>query len=362
MRLIVLFSTFALPILACSPNGDGRVGRDAGGRDAGLVFDSGSRPDVPPSDDASTSCVADSYAAEESVAPVDIVWVIDNSGSMSEEASLVQEQLNSFVSTIAAAGLDVHVVLITAPGFVTVPPPLGTDPTQFLRVEEDVQSNAALEKLLSTFDRYSEFLRRTAAMHIIAVTDDESEGLSAGEFMSQMSMLLARTYRFHSIVSPPVSPPGSTHRVGPFSMDGCSGPRGDAAANGDQYWMLSALTGGRQLSICTLDWTPLFRELTTVIAVPMALPCVYRLPAPPAGEDLDPLRVNVEYTPGTGGPTETIPNVGSYDRCTSEGWYYEGEDPADPERIVLCPNTCHRLELDGDGRVDLAVGCATLLI
>lgn len=358
MRPIVPLAALLLT-LACSPDGGGgRARRDAGGgRDAGPTFDSGSRPDVPPSDGATMSCVADSYTAEESLAPVDIVWVVDNSGSMREEASLVQEQLNSFVMTIAAAGLDVHVVLITAPGFVTVPPPLGTDPTQFLRVEEDVQSNAGLQKLLSTFDRYRDFLRRTATMHFIAVTDDESD-LSASEFQSQMSALLGRTFRFHSIVSPP----GSSHPFGPITMDGCSGPRGEAADNGDQYWMLSALTGGRQLSICTPDWTPLFRELATAIAVPMALPCVYELPAPPAGEELDPLRVNVEYTPGGGGPSETIPNVGSYERCTAEGWYYEGEDPAAPERIVLCPNTCRRLELDGAGRVDLAVGCATLLI
>ena len=63
-----------------------------------------------------------------------------------------------------------------------------------------------------------------------------------------------------------------------------------------------------------------------------------------------------------GGGTETIPNVGTFDRCTMDGWYYEGDDPMNPERIVLCPNTCRRLESDVEGRVDIALGCATLLI
>ena len=365
LRSSCLF-TSCLFLLACSAGGGGgRPGRDAGpggGTDSGpsTGVDAGPRPDVGPlPDTGGMECAAVSVMAEESIAPVDIVWIIDNSGSMSDEASLVQEQMNSFVSTISGAGLDVHVVVITAPGFVSVPPPLGTDPDQFLRIEEDVQSHDGLEKLVSTFDRYSDFLRRTATLHFIAVSDDESEDMTASTFMSQMTALLGRTFRFHSIVSPP----GSMHAAGGFfDMEGCSGPRDDAAANGDEYWAVSSMTGGRQLSICTEDWSSLFRELSTAIAVPQALPCVYEIPAPPDGEELDPLKVNVEYTPGGGGPVETIPNVGMFSRCTGEGWYYEGEDPANPERIVLCPNTCRRLELDTTGRVDVALGCATLLI
>lgn len=351
----------ALLVAACSPSGGGRPGgRDSGGGggvdSGGGGFDAGPRPDVMIPDTGGTMCVAESFSAEETIAPVDIVWIIDNSGSMREEASLIQEQMNSFVSTISAAGLDVHVVVITSPGFVTVPPPLGMDPTQFLQVDENVQSSDGLVKLVSTFDRYNSFLRRTATLHFIAVTDDESS-MGSSDFMSQMTTLLGRTFRFHSIVSPP----GSTHSTIGFTMDGCSGPRGEAADNGEEYWRVSGMTGGRQLSICTPDWTPLFSELSTAIAIPMSLPCVYNLPPPPAGEELDPLKVNINYTPGGGGAQETIPNVGTFDRCTGEGWYYEG-DPLDPERIVLCPNTCRRLELDTSGRVDVAVGCATLLI
>ncbi len=349
---------FALLLGGCSPDSGGRPTRDGGGLTDTATdttgFDSGPRPDS--NIDAPGECVADTFLAESALQPVDIVWIIDNSGSMSDEAGLVQEQMNEFAATISGAGLDVHVVVITAPGFVNVPPPLGTDPSQFLRIEEDVQSHDGLEKLISTYDRYSSFLRNTAAMHFVAVTDDESEDLAAMPFMTQMTDRLLRTYRFHSIVSPP----GSMRMVGPFAMEGCVGPRDDAAANGDEYWAVSSMTGGRQLSICSEDWTSLFSELATSIAVPMALPCVYDLPPPPPGEELDTGFVNIRYTPG-GGTQETIPNVGSFDRCTGEGWYYEG-DPTDPERIVLCPNTCRRLEGDAAGRVDLAVGCATVLI
>lgn len=359
MRLALCF---ALLLGACSPDTGGRPARDGGGGGIDAPgFDSGPRPDTN-IDVPGSECVADTFMAESALQPVDIVWIIDTSGSMGEESSLVQEQMNSFVSTITGAGLDVHVVLIAAPGEVVVPAPLGTDPTQFLHIPAVVSSNDSLDVLLANFAEVDAFLRRTAALHFIVVTDDESEpdddpNASASNFIATMSAMVARTFRWHSICSPPGS---SGDCFFPGMECGCSGPRGDAPANGDVYWAISSMTGGRQLSICTPDWTPLFGELTTAIAIPMALPCVYDLPPPPPGEELDPGFVNIRYTPG-GGTEETIPNVGDFSRCTGEGWYYEG-DPADPDRILLCPNTCRRLELDAAGRVDLAVGCATVLI
>ncbi len=359
-RVALLCLCLSVVAFACAPTTGGRPGRDSGGagEDSGVMgVDVGPPRDVGPlPDTGGGECSAVTVGAESSIAPVDIVWIIDNSGSMSDEASLVQERMNDFAAGIVATGLDIHVVLITAAGFVTVPPPLGTDPTQFLRIEEDVQSTNSLEKLLSTYDRWQPFLRRSAGLHFVIVTDDESN-MPEATFRTMMQERLLRTFRAHVIVSPP----GSTHSFGGFRMDGCSGPRDDAADNGDIYWALASNTGGLQMNICDEDWSRLFTELNRAIAVPVTLPCVYEMPPPPEGESLDPLRVNVEYTSGAG-VVETIPNVGTYERCTGEGWYYEGEDPANPERIVLCPNTCRRLELDGSGVVRIALGCATILI
>ncbi|MBO6934788.1 MAG: VWA domain-containing protein [Deltaproteobacteria bacterium] len=349
-----------LALVACDPGGGGDrsgPGRDLGippGTDGGPLptVDNGPRPDY-----GLSECAATTVEASEATAPVDIVWVIDNSGSMSEEADLVQSNINDFAATIAGAGLDVHVVVITAAGFVNVPPPLGTDPTQFLRVEEDVQSSNSLEKLLSTYDRYSSFLRTNANLHFVVVTDDESD-MSADAFHSMMFTNLGKTFRVHAIASPP----GSTHTMPPFpgTMTGCGGPHGEAADNGDIYWELASSTGGLQLSICAEDWSRLFDDLTTRIAIPQMLPCVYEIPEVPAGETFDPNRVNVEYTPGTGGTPELIPNVRTLEGCTGEGWYYD--DPEDPTQVQLCPFTCRRLEDDTAGKVDVAFGCMTVII
>ena len=168
---------------------------------------------------------------------------------------------------------------------------------------------------------------------------------------------LGKTFRFHSIASPP----GSTHTFGPFgSMPGCDGPNGQAADNGDIYWALSDMTSGLKFSICTPDWSGLFDELTRAIAIPEMLPCVYEIPEAPPGETFDPNRVNVEYTPGTGGAPELIPNVRTIDGCSGEGWYYD--DPDAPTQVQLCPFTCRRLEEDAAGRVDVAFGCMTVII
>lgn len=358
LRRLALSTLLAL--LACDPGG-GSGDRTGPARDLGptTMDDGGPRPTVdggPRPDYGLTECAATSVEASEAIAPVDIVWVIDNSGSMSEEASLVQSNINDFAAAISGAGLDVHVVLITAPGFVNVPPPLGTDPSQFLRVEEDVQSSNSFEKLLSTYPRYADFLRVNANLHFIVVTDDES-AMSANDFHTAMLGNLGKSFRLHAIASPP----GSTHSMfGGFVLDGCAGPHGEAADNGDTYWEEASRTGGLQLSICAEDWSRLFDDLTTRIAIPEMLPCAYDIPEAPPGETFDPGRVNVEYTPGGGGAPELIPNVRTIDGCSGEGWYYD--DPDDPTSVQLCPFTCRRLEEDAAGKVDVAFGCMTVII
>jgi len=306
------------------------------------------------------ACASIEMAAEEGVAPVDIIWVVDSSGSMRGEATLVQNNLNSFSATIAGSGVDYRVVVISSSEFISVPPPLGTDMERFRFVNQGVGSSAALSQLVAQFPVYGDFLRPDAVTHFVAVTDDES-GLSATEFQTQMMALLGHGFQLHSIASPP----GSTNCVsvpllGMICEDGCSGPGGNAADNGDIYWQVSMATGGQTFSICTADWSGLFATLSAAISIPTPLPCVFELPEPPDGSTLDSMRVNIIYT-DAGGTEETIPNVGTYSRCSpGGGWYYD--DAAAPTQIVLCPASCTQVSADLSGRVNIALGCETLVI
>jgi len=367
-RASLLCSVLTLA-LGCSPSSIGRPGgRDAGpggpGTDAGAgpMTGTDAGPGVTPGVDAGgggfEECAAETTTAETTFQPVDVIWIIDRSGSMRGEADIVQANINAFAMDIGARSIDYRVVMVSAMEFVSVPPPLGADPERFLYVEEDVQSNDGLIALVERFDAYADFLRPDASTHFVVVTDDESERMNASTFVSEMTSRLGHPFTLHAIASPP----GSTHCEpgGGFcfiNADGCEGPEDDAADNGDEYWAVAMTTGGQRLSICTNDWSGLFDTLTAAIAVRTELPCRYILPPPPDGMSLDRMKVNVVYTPSSGAGDQVIPFVEDFAFCgPTGGWYYEGDD------IVVCPATCDVLTADESGSVQIALGCATVLI
>jgi hypothetical protein len=92
-----------------------------------------------------------------------------------------------------------------------------------------------------------------------------------------------------------------------------------------------------------------------------SLGCTYEIPMP-MGQKPDFNKVNVEYTPGGGGMTETIPNVPDAAHCpaSGDGWYYDNN--ANPTQIVMCPSTCQKLGADSTGEVNIAIGCTTIMV
>ena len=95
-----------------------------------------------------------------------------------------------------------------------------------------------------------------------------------------------------------------------------------------------------------------------------ALTCEFKLPAPSGAGALDLTRVNVRYTAGDG-QVVTLGNVASAQACdpTRGGWHYD-VDPGNggrPTSIVTCPATCDKLKVDERGRVDIVLGCRTIV-
>lgn len=346
-----------LVLASCASEGDTPVrgrGRDLGGiadGDGGRTGADGG----PGVDLGFAECAATRVDAETTVRPVDIIFAIDNSGSMDEEARLVQENMNLFSSAIAASGIDYRVVLVTAAGFVSIPPPLGGSPN-LLVDPQDVQSHNVMDVLLDTFSTYAAFLRPTALTHFVVVTDDESD-MAAVPFISAMEALLGHAFTYHAIASENASHAMCIPIIGCLpDQPGCTGPYGDAADIGRIHWEAAALTGGTQNSICEADWSGVFASLTSAVAVPTPLPCVYLVPEPPAGMSFDRTRVNVLYTPGSGAVPAYLPSVTD---CSGSGvgWYYD--DPVSPTQILLCPTTCATVSADSTGRIDIALGCQT---
>lgn len=332
----------------------GPLGGDAGA-DAPFSLDSGGDPDgFTVGDDTGTgTCAAKSFAAEPSIAPVDLIWVVDSSGSMDNEAKRVQDNLNGFSTEMGKVGIDYRVVMITSSSFVKVPPPLGTSPN-YKFIDRAVNSNEPLQVLLDEFPNYGSFLRPLAITHFVGVTDDESD-LKAEAFYTAMQMKLGHHFTFHAIASEQVAPT-FTNPSGACQTTSGFPPEG-AAAPGIQYYKLADATKGLKFSICTSDWSGLFATLTKTVAVKAKLPCAFTIPAPASGE-IDPTKVNVNYTKGGVGAPETLVYVGSKDGCAGgPGWYYD--DAMKPTTVLLCPATCTAVSADLKGKIDIALGCAT---
>lgn len=81
------------------------------------------------------------------------------------------------------------------------------------------------------------------------------------------------------------------------------------------------------------------------------LPCELAIPKPPAGETLDFGKVNLSLD--AGGKTGDLPQGAD---CTgTAGWRYD--DAKAPTKILLCPSTCSAAK--GGGKLAVSFGCAT---
>lgn len=188
------------------PDGDGSVVDDDASSDVGGLPGFDVSPDTAPVGDAlqpDATCAASEAAAIKP--PVDIIFAIDQSGSMSDDIANVKANINKLAEFLGKTGLDYRVVMIATPGTSTyqvcVPPPLGAGApscasTAKLRVvNRNVLSTDALKIYLETYDApagsptaWADFLRKEAFKVFVPVTDDDSRGSmpKADQFDTQL--------------------------------------------------------------------------------------------------------------------------------------------------------------------------------
>ena len=97
-------------------------------------------------------------------------------------------------------------------------------------------------------------------------------------------------------------------------------------------------------------------ELATALASirsNVLLGCTYTIPAPPAGQQLDLSKVNVEYTDPSGHVTDVLRDP-SQTACT-QGWQYS----ADKTQINLCGSLCDSVKANPGGKLKVLFGCTT---
>lgn len=303
--------------------------------------------------------------------PVDVIVLVDTSGSMQEESVNVQNNINKMSDFLAASGVDYRVVMIASPpnplfpaGFgppsICVPPPLAaascaSKPPLFRQVAQTVGSTDALKVLLSTYDtkgKWDDFIRPDAFKAFIVVTDDnatsptptpvdatfDAELLKRGS--GTFGTATARKYIFYPICGASDADPTKTCGSGMVN-------------NGQTYVDLAKRTGGRTYELCSKDFGPAFSGVGKGLAAAVA--CEILVPKPPAGETFDPTKVNVTYAPTTGMPILVEQDASKPCSGGANGWQYN----ADKTKIYLCGDICTKMKADPTGKVTVELGCAT---
>lgn len=367
--------------LACSAGGDGGSGIDSGGNGSGanggssgnsnggsgaegfggdLIGGGGGNGGNGGGLEDGGECFAETKTADNTVRPVDIIWALDNSCSMTQEAREVQDNMNLFAGAILSQGIDVHVVVISESGppggfppknGVCIPAPLGsgmcpadTRLPEYARIDDDVASSNSLDKLLEHYPTYKQVLRQNASKYFAVVTDDNS-AMQAQTFIDTVNGL----------------DPGwfdSWRFFGVFCTGSCN-VAGACASTGTVYQELTNHFGTTPGDLCLgqSNFAGVFTALAQAVVAGTQLDCQWEIPEAPPGQEFDPKKVNVKYTPSGGGGAQEIYYVPSAADCGAEGgWYYD--NPQNPTKILVCPNTCDQLSGDLNGKVDIAFGCA----
>jgi hypothetical protein len=323
--------------------------------DATYTIDTGANTngDASQGEGGPTNCAAREVEADvmKVVQPADIIIAIDSSGSMDEEISFVQMQMNAFSQQIVSSGIDVRVILIGEAGSICIGAPLGsgTCPADsklpnYLHVDSEVESHDGLNVILDSYSAWSGQLRLGASKSFVIITDDEAEdgpNDSAAAFTANLEALnpqMFAEWTFNGI----------------FVLNECD--LGEEV--GQVYIDLVAQTQGVSGDLCLQDLKPVFDRLSQQIITGSVseLLCEWDVPDAPSGEKLDFGSVNVRYTDGKG-TQAALGKVPSQAECPNfkNGWYYDNEQ--NPTKIFACPQSCAEMKMSAVSKVEILLGC-----
>jgi hypothetical protein len=334
---------------------------------------------------------------------VDIVFAIDNSGSMSEEIAAVRENINvNFAELIQDSGVDFRVVVLSQFGSdgtsVCVDPPLSGAPCShgleastsdvFFQYDLAVDSFDPLCKLLWAFDHpdllgrapygYRQWLRPDAQKVFVLISDDSASCLydSGDGFSIQLGggardpfevalsfheTLIMRSpdqfgtppdtrYAFYSIVgvaaNDPPTEPWFPHQE--LNTQKCD----TAPSAGLEYQALSVITDALRYPVCEgRGFDAVFRVLARSVVEAAKADCSFELPNAPRGQSIARSTINVEYRPGDGESPRRFTQVPDAGQCTKTSFVL-GET-----RIDLCPDACAAVQADREAELRVLYGC-----
>jgi hypothetical protein len=375
-----------------------------GGGGPNLVDGSGAAESPIELDDA---CVIDRAEAALVKEPVDIVLVLDNSGSMADELAAVEQNINvNFAQILADSSIDYRVILLSrhrrevreesgeSSTSICVSSPLSgatdCDDTRkpvfsdrFFHYSVKIESSDSLDVLLDTYappfansgredkfdqapDGWSAWLRPNTKKVFLEMTDDEAE-LPLAAFVEQLTALSpeafgtpdAPRFVFHSIIGlaekdPPTAPYLPDE---PISDAKCTGNDTDVENAGQVYQELSRLTGGLRFPLCQFDgFDVVFRNIADDVVVQSAVACDFAIPTPPAGLTLNLDQVAVSLARGDGSGALQFGQTQGLADCQPGAFYIQGD------RINLCPQACEVVRRDPAADVQVLFTCKSTFL
>jgi len=322
--------------------------------------------------------------------PVDVIMVIDNSCSMTDEIVAVEANVNTnFANIIGSSGLDYRIILISKHGSAsgdqsvciggplsgnttcTPPPARPTNGPRFFHYSAEIGSSNSLRRIIQTYNAagvdgtgpngWSGWLRDGAYRTFIEITDDNESGLTAAQFEQQLTALMParfgtvanRNYVFHSIVgvAAKANPSEAYQPTEAVVNSKCS----TAVNPGMTYQDLSRLTRGLRFQMCQPNlYGTVFQAVAQGVIASAQVACDFAVPTPPPGFSLS-NRIYVAYTPGGGGaPTEFV-QVSNAAACAANSFYVQAG------RVLFCPQTCSAVRMDTMAQVAVRFSCEPMI-
>ena len=346
--------------------GQGSGGADGSGSDAGTSTGTGTTPKgyelgaVDGGVDPDAGCA--SAATESKLHPVDLLIVVDKSGSMADAGKwdAVTHALDAFFTDPASAGLRVALRFFPDAGCDSLTcsetecakPLVDLAPLTLAAAPADAQEQALVAAVASRqpggdTPMYAALAGAEAwgGKHqngqpgekatVVLVTDGEPNGCN--DDMLAIASLATGARLKHGVL---------TYAVGL------------AGSNVDHMNLVAEAGGTKQAFFIGGGdvGAALLAALKQIEGDQIA--CDLALPTPPNGK-LDTAKVNVVYTPGDGSAPLTIGRVDDASFCTHGGWHFD--DPNAPTKVVLCDSTCAAVRTDVAAKVEIVLGCDSLV-
>jgi hypothetical protein len=355
-------------------------------------------------------CASESATADLVKKPVDIIFIIDNSGSMGQEIQGVQDNINvNFATIIENSGVDYRVIMVTqhgpiGPESVCIEAPLSgipaggcanpptqpvDNPPKFFHYSVPIGSHNPVCQLLDGYDQQDEFgnhplgwsalLRDESYKVFVMITDDgiscsldgttynDANNAANGQIAAdafdaavlalsptQFGSAMERNYVMYSLIAlqnlDPNDPTLPWLPTDPITTAECP----TAADPGTGYQAISVLTGGLRFPLCEpLFYDTVFNEIAAGVIAGAQLACNFSIPTAPSGQTIDLDTVTVNYTPmGMGAPTE-YSQVANANACTADSFYID----LAAQEIVLCPEACNVVQADEAAQIDIVFQC-----